>query len=253
MRSICFLKDVGVSTFALAGIVGALWWPAPQARSQTLPSSPPTKEDLARDNNLFLSLARKALKWDEPTDPIRIVGPLYFVGTQGLNGEPGTGSAAVGEVGEYVEATVASGSAVALTSGAAKTVTSITLTAGDWDVSGQVAFSSTGTTSFTIIAGSLSTTTDTSSSTLGRWNQTVSAAFVPGGVPVSTVITPSRFSISGPTQVFLVAFASSTCRHQAHMGSSEPDALAERYKATVIQSLVSKASSATLTVEEIAA
>jgi hypothetical protein len=61
------------------------------------------------------------------------------------------------------------------------------------------------------------------------------------------------FSISGPTQVFLVAFASSTCRHQAHMGSSEPDALAERYKATVIQSLVSKASSATLTVEEIAA
>lgn len=127
-----------------------------------------------------------------------------------MNGEPGTGSAAVGEVGEYMEATVASGSAVALTSGAAKTVTSITLTAGDWDVSGQVAFGSTGTTSFTIIAGSLSTTTDTSSSTLGRWNQTVSAAFVPGGVPVSTVITPSRFSISGPTQVFLVAFASFT-------------------------------------------
>jgi hypothetical protein len=26
--------------------------------------------------NLFLTLARKALKWDEPTDPIKIVGPL---------------------------------------------------------------------------------------------------------------------------------------------------------------------------------
>ncbi|UZE48543.1 hypothetical protein ONR75_27780 [Rhodopseudomonas sp. P2A-2r] len=40
---------------------------------------------MARDNNLFLSLARKALKWDEPAEPVRIVGPLYFVGTEGLS------------------------------------------------------------------------------------------------------------------------------------------------------------------------
>ncbi len=39
----------------------------------------------ARDNNLFLSFARKARKWDEPTDPIKIVGPLNFVGTKGLS------------------------------------------------------------------------------------------------------------------------------------------------------------------------
>jgi metallo-beta-lactamase class B len=44
----------------------------------------PTKDQLAKDNNLFLSLARKALKWDVPADPIKIVGPLYFVGTTGL-------------------------------------------------------------------------------------------------------------------------------------------------------------------------
>jgi metallo-beta-lactamase class B len=25
------------------------------------------------------------LKWDEPTEPIKIVGPLHFVGTQGLS------------------------------------------------------------------------------------------------------------------------------------------------------------------------
>jgi len=53
--------------------------------AQTLPSNVPTKEQLAKDNNLFLSLARKALKWDEPTDPIKIVGPLHFVGTKGLS------------------------------------------------------------------------------------------------------------------------------------------------------------------------
>jgi metallo-beta-lactamase class B len=43
-----------------------------------------TKEDLAKDNKLFLSLASKALQWEEPTDPVQIAGPLYFVGTVGL-------------------------------------------------------------------------------------------------------------------------------------------------------------------------
>jgi len=44
-----------------------------------------TKEDLAKDNKLFLTLASKALKWEEPAEPVRIAGPLYFVGTKGLS------------------------------------------------------------------------------------------------------------------------------------------------------------------------
>jgi metallo-beta-lactamase class B len=55
-----------------------------QTLAQELPRDLPTKEQLANDNNLFLSLARKALKWEEPAEPLRIVGPLYFVGTRGL-------------------------------------------------------------------------------------------------------------------------------------------------------------------------
>ena len=53
------------------------------AKAQSLPTTPPSKEQLANDNNLFLTLARKALKWEEPAEP-KIVGPLYFVGTKGL-------------------------------------------------------------------------------------------------------------------------------------------------------------------------
>jgi metallo-beta-lactamase class B len=49
------------------------------------PAATPTKEDLAKDNKLFLTLARKALKWDEPTEPSKIVGPLHYVGTAGLS------------------------------------------------------------------------------------------------------------------------------------------------------------------------
>jgi len=52
--------------------------------AQALPPNLPTKEQLANDNNLFITLAKKALKWEEPTEPVRIVGPIYFVGTRGL-------------------------------------------------------------------------------------------------------------------------------------------------------------------------
>ena len=52
--------------------------------AQSLPPNLPTKEQLANDNNLFLSIARKALKWEEPEEPVRVVGPIYFVGTKGL-------------------------------------------------------------------------------------------------------------------------------------------------------------------------
>lgn len=57
------------------------------AIAQELSAKPelPTKEQLAKDNNLFLSIARRALKWDVPTDPVHIAGPLYFVGTAGLS------------------------------------------------------------------------------------------------------------------------------------------------------------------------
>jgi metallo-beta-lactamase class B len=33
---------------------------------------------------LLLKTVRTALKWDEPAEPARVVGPIYFVGTKGL-------------------------------------------------------------------------------------------------------------------------------------------------------------------------
>ena len=57
---------------------------ATQALAQALPPNLPTKEQLANDNNLFIALAKKTLKWEEPAEPAKIVGPIYFVGTKGL-------------------------------------------------------------------------------------------------------------------------------------------------------------------------
>lgn len=44
----------------------------------------PTVEELVQSPPLFLRTARTLLKWDEPAEPARIVGPIYFVGTKGL-------------------------------------------------------------------------------------------------------------------------------------------------------------------------
>lgn len=45
----------------------------------------PDREELAKNPRLFLELARKARKWDEPAEPAKIVGPIYAVGTKGLS------------------------------------------------------------------------------------------------------------------------------------------------------------------------
>ena len=65
-------------------VVAVALGPGTQLCAQTLPPNLPTNEQLANDNNLFISLAKKALKWEDPAEPARIVGPLYFVGTKGL-------------------------------------------------------------------------------------------------------------------------------------------------------------------------
>ena len=57
---------------------------AGQALAQATPPSEVALYKLANDNNFFLYYANKTMKWEVPADPIRIVGPLYFVGTEGL-------------------------------------------------------------------------------------------------------------------------------------------------------------------------
>jgi metallo-beta-lactamase class B len=79
MRRPFFRRAAGLVSAAAVVMCTAV---VPQA-AQQLPANL-TKEDLAKDNNLFLTLARRALKWDEPTEPTRIVGPLHYVGTAGL-------------------------------------------------------------------------------------------------------------------------------------------------------------------------
>lgn len=76
-----------------------------------------------------------------------------------IQGVVDASNALAGSVGEVISSSIASGSATSLTNNVAKNVTSISLTAGDWDVFGNVTFISSGGTAVTQAWTSLTSAT----------------------------------------------------------------------------------------------
>lgn len=127
------------------------------------------------------------------------------------NGTATNDNAAAGEVGELIDNTLASGSATSLTSGTSKDITTVSLTAGDWDISTVAYFIPTASTSVTYFAASISTTVNTFDNTPGRWGQWAGAAQVDSAANVkSQSAGPYRLSLSATTTVRLVAAAAFT-------------------------------------------
>jgi hypothetical protein len=119
-----------------------------------------------------------------------------------MNGTATNDNAAAGEVGELLTAT--QGVAQALTNNTPLTITSVSLTAGDWEVSGTIGFAYAGGTLTTVVT-SISLTTNTLDATLGRLNSfNFGPGFaVTGGFTMNTPVT--RVSVASTTSVFLVA------------------------------------------------
>ena len=119
-------------------------------------------------------------------------------------GTTAIGNAAAGSVGEYVTNGINQGSAIGTTTGVTNNVVTISLTAGDWDISGSVGFIPAATTSITQYIGSWSTT----SATLGGLGQQifVSTPAQVWGANASYISLPQcRLNISSTTTVYLVA------------------------------------------------
>ena len=138
--------------------------------------------------------------------------------TGGIIGTTTNNNANTGSVGEYVSSTVASGSAVTLVTATITTVTSISLTAGDWDISGTVGLVMTGTTSLNYF--SLGTTTSAGGSPNLDANFQLGFPTGGGAIAVSGVgpvypIPTARYSLSATTTIYLnanVSFSTSTCK-----------------------------------------
>jgi hypothetical protein len=126
--------------------------------------------------------------------------------TQGIVGTTTNDNAGAGYVGEFVSSERLSSSFLTLTIGAVTNVTSITLTAGDWDVWGNIsiqftnndgdyAFGAINTTSATLVDDSLMSGYQYGAITTGYWRFTVPY---------------KRISVSSNTTTYLVVQAGGT-------------------------------------------
>ena len=124
--------------------------------------------------------------------------------TAGIVGTTTGNNANAGSVGEFISSSVLIGAAVPLTSGTPANITSISLTAGDWDVSGTVGSTLGVATNTTAYVGSVSTTSATQAANQSQF--LLSAAFNVGAgqnIPTGT----ARLSLATTTTVYLVTTA----------------------------------------------
>ena len=132
--------------------------------------------------------------------------------TAGIVGTTTNNNANAGSVGEVVSSSVAVGSAVSLTTATGaftgKTITSISLTAGDWDVFGTIGINNASTTNFTAIGGGINTVTDTLNSAYEEEARFAygAAGLVPNNV-ISFTFPTTRVSIASTTTYYLIGYA----------------------------------------------
>lgn len=126
-----------------------------------------------------------------------------------VRGNQTNAAIAAGNIGETMESTVATGSSVAMTTGVAKDITTLSLTAGSWKLTGTIRLNPAATTSLTRWIASLSATLDTLDQTTGGCAaNALSAAIVPGGDnQISINVGPTTKRVSSTTTMHLVGFA----------------------------------------------
>lgn len=116
-------------------------------------------------------------------------------------------SAAAGNLGEILEGDLAVGSATSLTSNTAKTVASVALTAGDWDVWFHCFFRFPATTSTTRLIANVSSLNNSLDAAVGAYtDDNYSAGYVPVG-DVFRLAGPRRVSLAAGATYYGVAFA----------------------------------------------
>lgn len=117
--------------------------------------------------------------------------------TSGIVGTTTNDNAAAGKVGEVISSSVSTG---AITSGVVTNATSISLTAGDWDVYGSVNTNPSGTTTTSLLKIGISSSS-VAFPTVFFQSPAGGAAGFAQGAPAPTV----RISLSGTTTIYLVA------------------------------------------------
>lgn len=129
-------------------------------------------------------------------------------------------SAAAGYVGEYGIATLSFASRTSLVTSTAKTVTSISIPAGDYDVTTRLHYEPAATTSITQYITSMSATDNTLDQSSDRALFTAMAANVPAST-VTQLLVGTRLSLGSTTTYYAVARSTFTVSTMQVWGSIE--------------------------------
>jgi hypothetical protein len=121
--------------------------------------------------------------------------------------EPSNGSAGSGQLGQYAFSYIPVGSAVSLVNNTAKTITSVNLPAGDWDVSGNINYVASAATTTGTISG-----INTVNNTLPTDGSETYATLILTSVTTTngSTIARKRISLSASATVYLVGRCSFT-------------------------------------------
>lgn len=122
-----------------------------------------------------------------------------------LTGSTTNDSAAAGNIGEFISASVIAGSAISMTTSITHNVTSIVLTPGDWDVFGAVDFTFGSTTSYTNLKGGTSTTSAAIGAQDTFFDYETAANVPTAGQDHTWVVPTARYSVAVTTTVWLIA------------------------------------------------
>lgn len=151
------------------------------------------------------------------TDAVGSKEFLSAVTGSGMNvwGSPAADNAPAGYVGEYIQSNVLISSGVSLTSGTAANVTSISLSAGDWDVAGSVIIGPNGAGTLSAFNGAISTVSGTAPiGATGNGQAFLGGLAITGAAQQLIAFGPTRINVSTTTPVFLIAganFSAGTC------------------------------------------
>ncbi len=130
---------------------------------------------------------------------------ITFSTTSGVIGTTTNNDAAAGSVGQFISSIITSGSPVSCANATTQNLTTISLTAGDWDVWGNINFACSGVT--TSLIGWLSSTSATfpASETV---SQVASNTDLGSGLNWGFAVPQLRYSLNGTTTIYITSFTS---------------------------------------------
>jgi len=180
-------------------IVGQLWWDSLGGQLYIFYNDGNSSQWVISNNNtagagIYL-----------PLNGGTLTGNLSFANTatNGIVGTQTNDNAPAGSVGEYVSSQISFAARISLTSGAAANLTSISLTAGDWDVAGNVSYIAGGTTTTSSTNTGISTTSATlPDGSLIFYGPSGAAGALTGAAPMVT-----RLALATTTTIYLVVLA----------------------------------------------